>query len=492
MSSPRLYNIGNKQYYNADELLRTKANPLFFRGCSKSSRICLQKHTVPEEHYVFAKADPKNNNIMKQYNETYKPSILHLTKEYVDEYAILNKEEYIRRHNERLKQEKEEQKKRQQDIRKQRKEHNEEDIKELPNELYLEPEEQFVDCDGNVMNIEVRGERTPKGIYLKAKDVGECFGIHKIEHLVLLHNNSAYLYKKDYIFFNILKGVGISNSDSIENSPNKNKMLYMTYNGLIKLLYSSRSKHADRFQEWATDKLFTIQMGDQPAKDQLGADCLNVNIKTVIDVFRSCATTTPCVYLFQLGKVKDLRDTFPSLSSNQDDEAMVCKYGRTDNLARRSGEHERNYGKMNNVSLELLIYSYVDPAYAVKAENRVKEYFQFADKNIKEEAYNEIMVLNKDELKRVSDMYNDVATLCMGRNAELINKIKEMEEVHKNALLQKDYELLMKENQIQGLKKDNEIQGLKKDNEIQQYSYENQILEKDNEILRLKLHMYEK
>jgi len=23
------------------------------------SRICLQKHTIPEEHYVFAKADQK-------------------------------------------------------------------------------------------------------------------------------------------------------------------------------------------------------------------------------------------------------------------------------------------------------------------------------------------------------------------------------------------------------------------------------------------------
>ena len=45
------------------------------------SRICLQKHTIPEEHYVFAKADPKNNNVMKLCNETYKPSILHLTQE---------------------------------------------------------------------------------------------------------------------------------------------------------------------------------------------------------------------------------------------------------------------------------------------------------------------------------------------------------------------------------------------------------------------------
>jgi len=80
-----------------------------------------------------------------------------------------------------LKKEKEEQKKKQDDsIRKKHKEHNKEDIKELPNELYLsEPEEQFVDCDGNVMNIEVRGERTPKGISLKAKDVGD-FGIDKI------------------------------------------------------------------------------------------------------------------------------------------------------------------------------------------------------------------------------------------------------------------------------------------------------------------------
>jgi len=40
--------------------------------------------------------------------------------------------------------------KKQQDIRKLRKVHSEEDIKELPNELCLGREEQFVDCDGNV------------------------------------------------------------------------------------------------------------------------------------------------------------------------------------------------------------------------------------------------------------------------------------------------------------------------------------------------------
>lgn len=45
------------------------------------SRICLQKHTIPEDHYVFAKVDQKNNNVMKLCNETYKPSLLHLTKE---------------------------------------------------------------------------------------------------------------------------------------------------------------------------------------------------------------------------------------------------------------------------------------------------------------------------------------------------------------------------------------------------------------------------
>ena len=219
-------------------------------------------------------------------------------------------------------------------------------------------------------------------------------------------------------------------------------------------------------------------MGDQSTKDQLAADCLNVNIKTVIDVFRTCATSIPCVYLFELGKVKDLRETFPSLISNQEDEAIVYKYGRTDNLARRSKEHQCNYGKMKNVNLELQIYSYVDPAYAVRAENKVKGHFKFAGKRLMEDNHDELVVLDKEDMKGVREMYDDVATLCMGRNTELINKIKDMEETHKNALLQKDYELLIKDNQL-----------LQKDKEIQNYCFEKQIVEKDNEILRLKLEM---
>ena len=70
----------------------------------------------------------------------------------------------------------------------------------LPNELYLEPEERLVDCD--------------------------------------------------YTYFNNLKGCIKYTSDSIENNPNKNKVLYMTYDGLIKLVYSSRSKCAARFQQF--------------------------------------------------------------------------------------------------------------------------------------------------------------------------------------------------------------------------------------------------
>ena len=54
------------------------------------------------------------------------------------------------------------------------------------------------------------------------------------------------------------------------------KVLYLTYMGVLKLLFSSRGDKAKRFQKWATRILFTIQMGDNNVRDEVAAEALNV------------------------------------------------------------------------------------------------------------------------------------------------------------------------------------------------------------------------
>ena len=47
---------------------------------------------------------------------------------------------------------------------------------------------------------------------------------------------------------------------------NVNKELYLTYLGMLKVLFSSRSGNAEMFQEWAFKVLFTVQIGSKEDK----------------------------------------------------------------------------------------------------------------------------------------------------------------------------------------------------------------------------------
>jgi hypothetical protein len=66
--------------------------------------------------------------------------------------------------------------------------------------LNLKDEEKFTDCNGNIIEIETRGERNYKQIYFKVKDVSIGF---QLENLIttILHKNGGYEEKVDYTYY---------------------------------------------------------------------------------------------------------------------------------------------------------------------------------------------------------------------------------------------------------------------------------------------------
>ena len=78
----------------------------------------------------------------------------------------------------------------------------------------------------------------------------------------LIDTRNSYKINIDYKFFFINKSV-----------PNRiiqvKKELYLTYRGLLRVLFVSRSGKVDYFIKWATEKLFTIQMGTKINKEKL-------------------------------------------------------------------------------------------------------------------------------------------------------------------------------------------------------------------------------
>ena len=70
----------------------------------------------------------------------------------------------------------------------------------------------------------------------------------------------------------------------------REKSLFLTYTGLLRVLFVSRNKNAETFTIWATQKLFTMQMGSKEAKEILGTEVLNIKIENYRAVFGPIGT----------------------------------------------------------------------------------------------------------------------------------------------------------------------------------------------------------
>ena len=200
--------------------------------------------------------------------------------------------------------------------------------------------------------------------------------------------------------------------------------------------------------------------------DDLTRNVLGVNANVIKNVFNTSTNILPCVYLFTLGFVKDLRESMNIDASYKDDD-VVAKYGFTKDLARRTGEHIVNFGKITNVNLRLKYNSYIDPQYMSRAESDIRLFMTGLKLNHEWSNHEELVIIPKDLNKLVEQQYGMIGKKYMGYISELVSKIKELDE---------KYEKLTLTHQI-------EIQNEKHAREMQRETYETELLKKSFEIL---------
>jgi prophage antirepressor-like protein len=345
--------------------------------------------------------------------------------------------------------------------RNQRKHYDDKNIQDEPEVLHLDDNEMFKNETGETMDITVRGKKTQKGAYFNAYDLGKAFDYNRLS-VVVADVNIDYVYGKDFIYFYSV--FDVRNSNAKQNQTDKNKVLYLTYMGVLKVLVCARGNKAERFHEWTSRILFTIQMGSQ--EDKVAAEALNVDVSTVTQLFRKSSRAIPCVYLFEVGTVGNMRQHF-NLENFKDDNDKVYKYGRTEDMARRAGEHQKKYGKLKDNTFGLTVFSYIDETYVSKAETKLKHYFDNMNVNVVDTKHNELVVINKSKLLTMKELYNDMYIHFSGNNKDLIQQMQEMQLNHKNKLLlkehenelhRKDYELEKKEFQFQLAQKEHTIE----------------------------------
>ena len=342
-------------------------------------------------------------------------------------------------------------------------------IEVAPTILDLEDNEKFKDVNGKYLNIEVRGERKHDNCFFKVKDISEAFEMPNL-YTTIISSSSRYLINEHYKYF------CLSKLHNMQNKQLKNKELFLTYEGILKVIFNSENNKTKGFVKWATETLFTVQMGEEKDKDTLASNLLGTTYNVVKQVFRSSSKTTPCIYLLVL---------------KEEDNKLICKYGFTKDLVRRMKEHKLSFKKEFNREPTLLYYSVIDIMHISEAENDINCYFSSDKYKYNYGSMEELVIFDKSELKQIKMVYQCIENKYIGRYeemkneiidlkmeiVELNNKLKTLDinhkhelellkEKHYNELQKKDIELYKKENEILSIKDKYLIEIQKKDIDI--------------------------
>ncbi len=433
------YTFNEIEYYNADDVYNFE--PESFVGCSKTSRLIVKNKKLKDNEFIYMKYIKSRNEWIPS-EETYKTAKVFITCEWIHKNLIKFKKQ---------------------------EEKTEEDINieasKAPPLLELNDEEKFVDIDGNILDIEIRGTKNINDIYFKVKDVSEKFKLGDINK-ILLNKDSSFNIDLHYKLFKVLKVVD-PETKSIKKGQ---KLLFLTFKGLTKLLYVSHSKNAEHFQDWVNNIIYTYQFGSREDKIELFSPSLGINSKVVKEFFNTEANTMPCIYLFTLGTVKDLRDSM-NINEKYNDNDIICKYGLTKDLKRRTTEHEKKFSSIKGIKLNLKFYSYIDPFYVYNAENDIKLFTNSLKLNFQYENNEELIIVSKDLFKIIEQQYLHISKKYMGHITELNQRIKDLEHQlelisvkYEKEISQKDKELLQKD--IENLKTNHELLLVKKELEL--------------------------
>jgi hypothetical protein len=365
---------GECQVYDLDDLiLYDKA---YFYGCLKRKRDALTKRNISENDYFYAKI---GKNGWEESNENYKRAKILLKSDwvksnvtkFVDMYGTSKSIATIKPV-----------------------------LREAPPVLELEEHEKFRDEDENVYEVEVRGVREEDKIYFRGRDIEKLFEMDRLVDIVKQEN--TYTIVQDYEQFLLVKNTGDLCFGPIETKPVKRT--FFTYNGLLKVIFRSNSGTAYRFRKWATKILYTAHLGTEEQRFEQALDIAGVNASLVKQVFDTCVTKVPCVYLFYVGKVSKMLKYYPELKQYRS--GMVYKYGMTISLHRRLIEHIRDYGSLKESDLKLSQWSPINEKCISKAETALSRYFK--DKKVPFQGHEEVIILSRTDMVDVKAKYMEI------------------------------------------------------------------------------------
>jgi hypothetical protein len=331
-------------------------------------------------------------------------------------------------------------------------------IQFAPDIIELDECIKFKSIESKTIVIETRGERYIDKIYFKVKDIIKEFDMVSLNKAII-DNNTIFKVGIHYLYFNCKKVKLGKKIIKIK------KELFLTYEGILRVLFISNSTKIKLFIKWVNENIFTLNIEIKNQKEELISPILGINSKVVKEVLNTSTNILPCIYLFTLGFVKNLRISM-NINDCIADDSIVAKYGFSKDLVRRTGEHIHSYGKIINCDLKLKFHSYIDPQFISSGENDIKNFFNALKVNLNYENNDELVIIPKNLISLVEKQYQLIGKNYMGYISELITKIKELEEKNNILLLNHHIELQFEKHASELKNKDIELKN--KDIEILQ------------------------
>ncbi len=276
----------------------------------------------------------------------------------------------------------------------------------------------FRDQSGKEHNVLMRGERTKEGIYFRVKDVMRVFEMpHLNDNIQEAH--TSFKHGVEYQWFKIKFPV------SVENSYNKTRELYLTYRGLMRVIYRANTGITYEFRDWIDTVVFSLAWGSQEQKIEVVKKALNVSADHLKYVMNKSGISISCLYLIDVGIT--------------DDGKQVYKYGFTDNVARRFKEHMRKYG--NDIKLDKFFFIPALNLSGAEAEFR----HSISRYRFVKEGENELISLCSESLLNVHTIFKTISDKYCGNMRQQIihyeNEMKEMQHRYELQLRDKDMEI---------------------------------------------------
>ena len=332
--------------------------------------------------------------------------------------------------------------------------------------------------NGNAFDIEIRGEHTLDGILFKAEDIANIFGMENLidtifrkesyienKHYMILDSSSSFWNEDESKDESAIKtdsslhqrcldqpedksAIKTDSSpsqrlkDQPEDESTKNRRTFLSWGGLLKVLFTSKSGNSERQRmvNWIVKTMFIHQFGSESERNELATN--------LTKSFRGLLNSKAGVYLVRIGKVKDLRGSMNiSKDSHPDDNAYLYKFGKSNDCIRRFSEHtsKSGYGCYSN-SISMNTFVFMDESKITKVENELHAYFNnlkhtFTD--IAGKSHNELVVLTTIDLKQAKEKYDHLLAIHGNKNdSQIANSIEQIKDTYELQLLQKDNEIL--------------------------------------------------